>query len=393
MLLLAAVALAVPAAGLAATPAGAAVAPDLSVSTTYLTGLDHPWDIAFLPDGTLFVTERPGRLDVRVPGGALHTLEAPSDVLPGGEGGMLGLAVDPLFASNRWVYTCFSSTAGGTPDNRLVRWTVNADFTATVGRTDIVTGLPYSTGRHSGCRPRFGPDGAIWIGTGDTAVGTVPQSKTSLGGKVLRVDRNGNGVTPNPGVDDPSTGFDPRIYNYGHRNMQGLAFRPGTGAPFGVEHGTDRDDEVNRLVAGGNYGWDPNGAGGTYDESQPMTDFTKFPAAIGAVWSSGYPTIAPSGATFLSGSQWGDWNGALAVAVLKNTELRLMFLDSAGLTVTSQYTVPQLDLGVRLRSAVQGPDGNLYITTDDGAGAVWKVRPFTRGHRERRLRAATGSVS
>ena len=124
-----------------------------------------------------------------------------------------------------------------------------------------------------------------------------------------------------------------------------------------------------------------------------MTDFTKFPAAIGAVWSSGYPTIAPSGATFLSGPQWKGWDGALAVAVLKNTELRLMFLDGAGLTVTTQYTVPQLDLGVRLRSAVQGPDGNLYITTDDGAGAVWKVRPFTRGHRERRLRAATGSVS
>ena len=169
--------------------------------------------------------------------------------------------------------------------------------------------------------------------------------------------------------------------------MQGLAFRPGTGAAYGVEHGTYRDDEVNLLVAAGNYGWDPIPG---YDESQPMTDLTKFPAAKAAVWSSGNPTIAPSGATFLSGTQWRGWDGALAVAVLKNTELRVMFLDGPGTTVGSTVVPAQLDLGVRLRSAVQGPDGSLYLTTDETAGAVWKVTPFSRAHRVRRVRTASG---
>jgi glucose/arabinose dehydrogenase len=332
----------------------------------------------------MFVTERVGRLKVRMPDGTVNLVAAPADLPLGGEGGMLGLAVDPLFATNHFVYTCLSSNLGG-PDNRVVRWTVNLAFTGTTARTDIVTGLSYANGgRHSGCRPRFGPDGALWIGTGDAAVGTNPQSLTSLGGKVLRVDRDGNAAVGNP---DLGIGTDPRIFNFGHRNMQGLAFRPGTGAAYGVEHGTYRDDEVNLLVAAGNYGWDPIPG---YDESQPMTDLTKFPTAKAAVWSSGNPTIAPSGATFLSGTQWRGWDGALAVAVLKNTELRVMFLDGPGTTVGSTVVPAQLDLGVRLRSAVQGPDGNLYLTTDETAGAVWKVTPFSRAHRVRRVRTASG---
>jgi aldose sugar dehydrogenase len=361
--------------------------PGLTVDTGWFAGLDHPWDVGFLPDGTMFVTERPGRLKVRLPNGTVNQITAPTDVVAAGEGGMLGLAVDPEFATNRYVFTCFSSNAGGATDNRVVRWTVNPTFTGVTARTDIVTGMPYSTGRHSGCRPRFGPDGALWIGTGDAAVGTNPQSLTSLGGKVLRVDRAGAPAAGNTGLPG---GTDPRIHDYGHRNMQGLAFRPGTGAAYGVEHGTGCDDEVNLLVAGGNYGWDPVPG---YDESRPMTDFVKFPTAKGAAWSSGCPTIAPSGATFLSGSQWRGWNGALAVAVLKNTELRLMFLDGPGITVTSTVVPPELDLGVRLRSAVQGPDGNLYLATDATAGAVWKITPTApaaRIHRTRRVRTMTG---
>jgi len=365
-------------------------APAITVQTDFLTGIDRPWDVGFLPDGTMFVTERPGRLKVRLPNGVVNTVAAPTDVAVGGEGGMLGLAVDPLFATNRYVYTCFSSNADVTLDNRVVRWTVDPTFTGTSARTDIVTGMPYANGgRHSGCRPRFGPDGALWVGTGDAAVGTNPQSPTSLGGKVLRVDRNGAAAPGNTGLPG---GTDPRIHDYGHRNLQGLAFRPGTGAAYGVEHGTGRDDEINLLVAGGNYGWDPVPG---YDEGRPMTDFVKFPTARGAVWSSGDPTIAPSGATFLTGPQWRGWNGALAVAVLKNTEVRLLFLDGPGTAVTASEVPPQLDLGVRLRSAVQGPDGNLYLATDVGSpgGAVWKVTPTspaTRAHRVRRVRTMTG---
>jgi glucose/arabinose dehydrogenase len=207
------------------------------------------------------------------------------------------------------------------------------------------------------------------VGTGDAATGTNPQSLTSLGGKVLRIDTNGAAATGNPSL---GPGADPRIWSFGHRNVQGLAFAPGTPAwrGYSIEHGTDRDDEVDRLVPG-NFGWDPVPG---YDESRPMTDLGKFPSAVRASWSSGFPTIAPSGATFLTGSRWGSWNGALAVAVLKGAQLRVYFPQSDG-AITG--TLVRLQDGVRLRSAVQGPDGNLYVSTDARAGGdqIWKVVP------------------
>lgn len=339
--------------------------------STLMTGLAHPWDLGFTPDGWLLYTERPNGISAaHVNGTARRLLLKPTDLVVSGEAGALGLALDPQYATNRRVYVCFASSAGAPTDVRVVRFTVNASTTALSNRTDIVTGLPFSSGRHSGCRPRFGPDGYLWVGTGDAAVGTNPQSATSLGGKVLRVDVNGNGAPGNLG--DP---YDPpkhRILNYGHRNVQGIAFAPGSPAwrGFSVEHGPDRNDEINRLVAG-NFGWDPVPG---YDESVPMTDLVKFPGAIRASWSSGFPTIAPSGATFLTGARWERWNGALAVAVLKGSHVRVFSTNGAG-AITASTSV--LANGVRLRSAVQGPDGNLYLTTDGRTGGdeIWKVVP------------------
>jgi glucose/arabinose dehydrogenase len=340
--------------------------------------LTKPWDIAFTPDGTMLFTEKPGRINALI-GGVRQTMHTPTDVVNWGEGGMLGMAVDPEFATNRYIYTCFNSNVSGTNDVRVARWTVNADYTALADRTDIVTGLPVNTagqlGRHSGCRPRFGPDGNLWIGTGDAATGTNPQDPNSLGGKVLRVDRDGDGVAGNPGVDDPDSPLRDEIYTYGHRNVQGLAFRPSDGQAFSVEHGTGCDDEVNMLVAGGNYGWDPVPVGGGpgYNEATPMTDLTKFPDAIPAVWSSGCPTIAPSGATFLSGPQWKDWNNDLAVAILKDHHLRILQFDAAG---TNTGFATRFTDGTRLRVAVQGPDGNLYLAQDLNTNAsILKVVP------------------
>jgi aldose sugar dehydrogenase len=291
----------------------------------------------------------------------------------GGEGGMMGIAVDPQFATRRLIFVCYSSGAptGTATDNRVVRYKVNATFNGFTNTRVIIAGMPHNdgaAGRHSGCRPRFGPDGNLWIGTGDAAQGANPQNKASLGGKVLRVTRSGNGVAGNKGVDKPSSGWNPRIYTRGHRNVQGLCFRP-NGHAFSVEHGTGVDDELNLLVSGANYGWDPVPG---YNESRPMTDLQKFPKAKVAKWSSG-PTIAPSGCTFLSGVQWETFNGRLAMAVLKNSQVRILTLDSAG-SLTAQTTV--VDTNTRLRSAVQGPDGNLYLATDvGGTGAIWKVTP------------------
>ena len=350
-------------------PAATPPAPTIAVSTV-VSGLRQPWDLAFTPGGGMLFTEKGGRIRFRHAQGAyLRTLADPSDSVIMGEGGMMGVAVDPAFVYTRRIYTCFLSTRSGSPDVRVVRWRVNDAVTALTNRTDIITGIPVTSGRHSGCRIRFGPDGRLWVGTGDAASPTVPQSPTSLGGKVLRVDTNGQGVPGNAPAP-----FDPRIYTYGHRNVQGIAFSPG-GKAYSIEHGTSRDDEVNRLFAGSNYGWDPRPLSGPlfYDESRPMTDKTRHPNARSAVWSSGSPTIAPSGGDFIHGSQWGSWNPALGMAVLKGNQLRVLRFNSTGTAVSYQW-VRVTDRG-RLRVAVMHPsNGVLYLATDADPGRILRVR-------------------
>jgi glucose/arabinose dehydrogenase len=335
---------------------------DLEVND-FIVGLDKPWDIAWLPSGTVLVTERPGRLNVYVDGvGAAPFVVAPADVVPRGEGGMMGLEVDPNFASNGFVYVCTTSNAGGDNDVRLLRLTLRTpDGGAVVRREDIVTGMPYSTGRHSGCRPRFGPDGWLWVGTGDAAIGTNPQSDDSLGGKVLRVDRDGAAAFGNAG------GF--RWFSNGHRNIQGMAFRS-DGIGMSAEHGPSIDDEINLLVPG-NFGWNPVPG---YNESVPMTDLEKFPGAVPAVWSSGSPTLALAGATFLEGRAWGNWDGALAVATLRAEHLHIYFVDAEGKVTGDERAIENQG---RLRTPRQGPDGLLYITNDGGSGdgKVLRVTP------------------
>jgi glucose/arabinose dehydrogenase len=329
----------------------------------FVLGLEKPWDIAWLPNGTVLVTERPGRLNVYADGVAAEPIVTPlTDVVARGEGGVMGLEVDPDFASNGYIYICTTSSAGTDNDVRLVRFTLNTPNGDTVvDRRDIVTGMPYSTGRHSGCRPRFGSDGFLWVGTGDAATGTTPQDDDSLGGKVLRVDRDGMAAPDNPGGR--------RWLSKGHRNIQGMAFRS-DGLGMSAEHGPDVDDEINLLVAG-NFGWDPVPG---YNESVSMTDLDKFPDAVESVWSSGSPTLALAGADFIEGNAWGNWNGALAVATLKAEHLHIYFIDSEGKLTGEERAIENEG---RLRTPRQGPDGLLYVTTDGGGGLgkVLRVTP------------------
>lgn len=341
--------------------------PTTLTTTTYLDGIYSPWDLGFTPDGTMLWTQRPGSLSALV-GTEIHQLVWPADVYAKADMGMLGLAIDPDFATNRYVYTCFTSTVSGSLDERVVRWKVDAGYTTVTERTDIVTGIPAinlylpDNGVHSGCRLQFGPDGYLWVTTGDAYSGTPPQDPASLGGKILRVDRNGAAAADNPGVTNAASPLDDRIYTYGHRNPQGIAFRPSDGQAFSVEHGTTADDEVNKLESGANYGWDPRPLDGSpgNDETNPMTDLVRHPNAKEAVWKSGSPTIAPSGATFLHGAQWAGWNGALAVACLKAQKLMVLYFNDDG-TVTEWTAITGMG---RLRTAVQGPDGALYIAVD-----------------------------
>ena len=293
--------------------------PNLQISTV-LSGLSNPWDVAQAPDGTLLVTERAGRLTARLPDGSTRALAADfGDLFVSGETGLLGLEIDPAFASNRRIYTCQGAPG---PSVKVVAWVVDGGWTQVTRATDpLVGGLPSSSGRHGGCRLRITPDGSLWVGTGDAAVGSTPQNLNSLGGKVLRVNR----FTGAAAAGNPALGGDPRIVSYGHRNVQGLAVRPAYNDVWVAEHGPDRDDEVNQIILGGNYGWNPVPG---YNEAVPMTDFGAFPGAVPARWASGAPTLAVSGADFLRGRAWNVWQGGLAVATLKNSTLRLFFFDS-----------------------------------------------------------------
>lgn len=346
-------------------PSPSVCAPSVSV-TPVMTGLQIPWGIAFAPDGTMVVTERPGRIRVRLTNGTTRQLSANlGDLRTQGETGLMDVALDPQFAANRRMYTCMGHTSG---DVRVVVWTIDAGWTSAARVGNLVTGMPGGSGRHGGCALELTPAGHLLVGTGDAAQGTNPQNLDSLGGKVLRVDRfSGQGVAGNPFGGDRA-----RIYTYGHRNVQGLAIRPSTGQIFSVEHGSSRDDEINILSPGANYGWNPVPG---YDESVPMTDMS-LPNARGAAWSSGPSTIATSGATFLNGSQWGSWNGRLGVASLKDQSLRLFTFTPAGV-FAGEESVPQLDGTYgRLRAAVQGPDGSLYVTTSNGSGdQVLRITP------------------
>ncbi len=341
------------------TPPAASSAPTLDVSVV-VDGLDHPWDVVQAPDGTLLVDERAGGFTAVLPDGTVREVAADlDDLFADGETGLMGLALDPGFAGSRRFYSCQGSRDG---EIVVLGWTAAPDWSSAARVADpLVGGLPLNerSGRHGGCRLTFAPDGMLLVGTGDTAVGSVAQDPRSLGGKVLRVD--------------PATG-ERQIWTLGHRNVQGLAVRPGTGQVFAVEHGPDRDDEVNLLREGGNYGWDPGG--GSYDESVPMTD-AAVDGAVPAVWSSGDPTVAPSGATFLDGAQWGTYDGLLVVGLLKDTGVLALRLDEQG-ELVEQFRVPELeDAHGRIRAVVQGGDGALYVTTDNGGGddQLLRVRP------------------
>jgi glucose/arabinose dehydrogenase len=347
--------------------------PTLRVATI-VSGLDIPWDLTFARDGRMFFTERSGGISVRHPdGGTVRALEADLDDLwVSGETGLMGIQVDPAFDQNRRIYTCQGHQEGSSHDVRVVPWVLTTGGRALTRQPAIVTGIPATSGRHGGCRLRIGVDHSLWIGTGDAATGTNPQDLTSLGGKVLRVDRfTGEGVEANPFASSPDANTR-RILSYGHRNVQGLAKRPADGKMWTVEHGTYRDDEINRGRRG-NFGWDPVPG---YDESRPMTDTAKFPNAIRAAWSSGDPTIATSGAAWLDGATWGAWNDHLAVAALKDEALRIFAPSSDDQTLTLVATLFWGRFG-RLRTAQIGRDGALYLTTSNGSGTdrILKVSP------------------
>ncbi len=387
---------------------------------TVLSGLESPWDMAFLDDGTMFFTEKCRGLSVRLPSGEVKPLMGMSgaegfpatedDLFCEGQAGMNGVAVDPAFNENRQVYVYSASKKTPPATNRVMRLTVGEDFAGVSDRTDIIEDIPYKPqatdhpfggpGAHNGGRIRFGPDGHLWVTTGDNHNGEVPQSPTMLGGKVLRVMADGSAAEGNGAPE----GFDPRIYTFGHRNVQGIDFRPADGTPVIAEHGPWHSDEITVLKAGGNGGWDPrpNMAGredcpdnycgympnqmeGMSPEERvkfmPMTDTETYPDAMPPAWNNEGLSQGTSSAAFLKGEQWGDWDGRLAVGIMgigfggTPVGMRIDVIDLAedGMSVKDVTTMSLPMPAGRFRSVVQGPDGALYAAVDQGD--IYKLMP------------------
>ena len=320
--------------------------------------LQHPWDVQQAPGGRLVVTERDrARISV-VRHGRRRTLADLSRLVwVSGETGLMSVAVD---ARSRTVWACHGSARGGN-HVQVTRWRADPRWRRLGHRRTVLTGLPSTSGRHGGCRLLLDRDSdALFVGTGDAAVGTNPRDLDSLGGKVLRVHRRtGDPMADNPFAD--ATTARRFVLTYGHRNVQGLAQR-GDGTVWSVEHGSYRDDEVNLLVPGGDYGWNPVPG---YDESVPMTDQSLPGVQQEARWSSGDPTIATSGAAWVRGAQWGALDGTLAVAALKGAEMLFLRFDDEG-TLVSVRRPARLQRFGRLRSVTAARDGDLLVTTDNG---------------------------
>jgi glucose/arabinose dehydrogenase len=315
------------------------------------SGLTTTWDLAFAPDGRMFVTERAGNLLVYA-SAAPGAVQLANNAVPGarqnGEGGLMSVELDPSFASNSYLYLC-ASRDDGTWRNQVLRYTVVGNGIV-FDRYVIRDGM-LAASNHDGCRIRFGQDGKLWVTMGDAGNGNNAQNPNSLNGKVLRV--NGDGTIPSDNPVIPGASGRSAVYSWGNRNPQGLTFEPGTGRVFEVEHGDSTHDEVNIIVAGGNYGY-PTYRG-------PVNR----PGFIDPAWSSGNVTLATSGAEFLSGAQWGSWSGSLVVATLKEQDVRRFELFAG---TARQVDVLFDNAWGRLRTPRLAPDGSLYLTTDNGGG-------------------------
>jgi glucose/arabinose dehydrogenase len=310
--------------------------------------LEAPWSMAFAPDGRLFVTERPGRVRIVENGVVLPAALTLTDVAAEGEAGLLGLALHPDFERTRFVYLLYTARASGRMVNRLVRY---REVNNQLGEAAVLMDNIPAAGIHDGGRVRFGPDGRLYITMGDAANASLAQSLSSLAGKILRI--NEDGTTPG---DNP---FSSPIWSYGHRNPQGIDWRPDNGDLWETEHGQTANDEVNRIERSRNYGWPVIEAAQTASGMEPPVFF--FPGTA----------VAPSGASFYRGSLFPAFQGDFFFATLRGVHLHRVRFDPADpRRVAARERLLENRFG-RLRDVISGPDGALYIATSnrDGRGA------------------------
>ena len=386
---------------------------------------ESPWDMAFLANGTMFFTEKCKGLSVRLPSGSVNRLvgvggssgyaTVRDDLFCDGQAGVQGVAVDPDFASNRYIYL-YSSSRGPNRsyegyNNVVMRMKVDASLSGVSNVVEIINDIGYKPkktahpfggpGAHNGGRLRFNPaDGFLYVTVGDNHNGEGPMHPTQLRGKVLRVDRDGKAA---PGNKAPA-GFDKRVFSYGHRNPQGISFRPGTNEPYVSENGPWHSDEVTKLVNGGNGGWDPrdrrNGRGECpdnycgYSPNQmgpmpvaeraafmPMTDLKTYPDAMKPAWNNNGLSQGMCGSVWLVGKQWKEWEGRLAVGYAgigihgtpTGNRIDILDISKDGMSATREEVLWPTFAG-RFRHLSAGPDGALYVA-DEASGMIYRVTP------------------
>jgi aldose sugar dehydrogenase len=330
-------------------------------------GLEHPWSLAFLPDGRLLVTERPGRLQL-VEDGAASELSGLPDLHAHRQGGLLEVVLHPEYEENGWVYLTYSKGDAQATATALGRARIDGDRLADFEELFVMNRFS-APGLHYGSRLAFAPDGTLLMTIGDRGEDVRAQDLTDHAGSTLRLSDDGSVPQDNPFAGHLRAA--PEIYSYGHRNSQGMFVHPLTGTIWQTEHGPRGGDELNRVVAGANYGWPTVSRGLDYRTQQqigvgrraegmkdPLVDWT--------------PEIGPSGFDVYLGEAFESWYGDFFAGSMAGSHLRRLVL--VGDEVVHQEELLRDEIG-RIRDVRSGPDGYLYLLTDEKDGGVYRLEP------------------
>ncbi len=362
-------ALAIPVASAAGAQTYPSSAGPLAVETV-AKGLVHPWAVQFLPDGRMLVTERPGRMRIVARDGALSkAVGGVPAVHSGGQAGLLDVALDKNFAQSGTIYFCFNA---GT-DNNVAVLRAHLDASADP-KLEQIKEIFHQTGpagrANVACRIAQAPDGNLFVTLGDHfGAKELAQKLDNTIGKIVRIKPDGGAPADNPFVN--RSGALPEIWAYGLRNAEGLAFNPADGKLWEQEHGPMGGDEVNIIVKGKNYGWPVVSYGVNYDGSIVGDGRQKAEGIADPLWHW-TPSIAPSGMAFYTGDLFKGWKGSLFNGALKFKLLTRLTLDGDKAVKEERLLK---DLGERIRDVQQGPDGALYLLTDNEAGRILRVSP------------------
>lgn len=342
--------------------------------STFATGLQNPWGAAVLPDGRLLVTERPGRMRlVGTDGSVSAPLSGVPPVEASGQGGLLGIALAPDFATTREIFLCQAALVPRGALTRLVRARLLPDASGLEAvQTVLDAGPPQFRGRnHFGCRIVFDRQGHLFLSTGERNEGSRAQDLSDLAGKVIRLTRDGRIPHDNPFLGRP--GARGEIWSYGHRHPQGLALNPWTGSLWEAEFGPLGGDEVNLIRPGANYGWPLVSDGLTYGGS-PIGSGQRSGEGITdpiAAWRPGN-NFSPSGIAFYDAAAFPDWRGSLFIAALNPPGLVRLTTDGDRVTGEERLL---FDRRIRMRDVVVARDGALLILTDERAGRILRLTP------------------